>query len=140
MSVVRIRSRSKSAVARFRSNAVRCGVMRPSLRNPTLCLILFVMSPRAAGSGGAHECYCCPPLLPGLCCFPASLLPRLSLRSRRGVVVELHPEGEAHAGQDLLDLVERLPPEVLGLEHLSLGLLDELADGLDVRVLEAVVA
>jgi hypothetical protein len=41
--------------------------------------------------------------------------------------------------QDLLDLVERLPPEVLGAEHLGFGLLDEFADRPDIGVLQAVV-
>ena len=41
--------------------------------------------------------------------------------------------------QDLLDLVEALAAEVLGLEHLAFGLLHQLANRADVRVLEAVV-
>ena len=41
--------------------------------------------------------------------------------------------------QDFLDLVERLAAEVLRLQHLGLGLLHQLADGPDVRVLQAVV-
>ncbi len=41
--------------------------------------------------------------------------------------------------QDLLDLIERLAPEVLGLEHFGLGLADQLANGADVGVLQAVV-
>src|SRR5579859_8192319 len=56
------------------------------------------------------------------------------------VFVELHAQAEAHLHQYILDLVERFPPEVLGLQHFVLALLHELADGLDVGVLQAVVA
>ena len=55
------------------------------------------------------------------------------------VAVEAHAEAQAHRRQDLLDLVERLAAEVLGLEHLAFGLLHELAQRPDVRVLQAVV-
>src|SRR5512145_416413 len=92
--VVRIRSFSKRAVARLRRSALRWGVVRPSFRWATRCLMV---SPRV-------------------------LAPRLR------PVVELHPEGEPHPAEDLLDLVERLAAEVLGLEHLGLGLLHELPD------------
>src|SRR5687767_11435541 len=47
-------------------------------------------------------------------------------------VVDLHPEREPHLGQELLDFVERLAAEVLGLEHLRFGLLDQVGDRLDV--------
>ena len=53
--------------------------------------------------------------------------------------VEAHAEAQAHRRQDVLDLVERLAAEVLGLQHLAFGLLHELANRPDVRVLEAVV-
>src|SRR5208282_5357850 len=55
------------------------------------------------------------------------------------VLVEFHAQAEAHLGQYILDLVERLSAEVLGLQHFVLALLHEFADGLDVRVLQAVV-
>src|SRR6266436_4421990 len=55
------------------------------------------------------------------------------------VLVELHSQREAHLHQYILDLVERLAAEVLGLQHFVFALLDELADGLDVRVLQAIV-
>src|SRR6267378_1470793 len=55
------------------------------------------------------------------------------------VLVELHAQTEAHLHQYILDLVERLPTEVLGLQHFVFALLDEFADGLDVGVLQAVV-
>ena len=41
--------------------------------------------------------------------------------------------------QDLLDLVQRLSAEVLRLQHLAFGLLHELANRPDIRVLQAVV-
>src|ERR1700760_2393567 len=63
---------------------------------------------------------------------------RLLERVRTRPVVELHAELEAHLGEQLLDLFERLAAEVLGLQHLGLGLLHELADVLDVGVLQAV--
>src|SRR4051794_26874617 len=59
---------------------------------------------------------------------------------RVAVLVDLHAERQAHLSEDLLDLIQGLAAEVLGLKHLGFGLLDELADGGDVRVLEAVVA
>ena len=59
---------------------------------------------------------------------------------RVAVLVDLHAEREAHLREDFLDLVQGLAAEVLGLQHLGFGLLDELADGGDVGVLQAVVA
>src|SRR5690606_36386825 len=108
-SVVSICSCSSSEVTMLRSMARRWDVVRPSLRPPQRCLI----------SGLARL---------------ADL--RESLAGRE--VLERHAQREAHGGQHLLDLVERLAPEVLGLEHLGLGLLHQLADVLDVGVLEAV--
>src|SRR6267154_4312711 len=55
------------------------------------------------------------------------------------VLIELHAQREAHLHQYILDLVERFAAEVLGLQHFVFALLDELADGLDVGVLQAVV-
>ena len=54
-------------------------------------------------------------------------------------LVEPHAEAQSHAVQDLLDLIQRLPAEVLGPEHLGFRLLHQLADRADVRVLQAVV-
>src|SRR5438067_9581477 len=53
-------------------------------------------------------------------------------------VLELHAERQPHLVEELLDLVERLAAEVLRLEHFLLALLHELADVLDVGVLQAV--
>src|SRR5262249_22524202 len=55
------------------------------------------------------------------------------------LLIDLHAQREAHRGKDFLDLVERLAAEVLGLEHLRFRLLHQLADGLDVGILQAVV-
>src|SRR5581483_6101113 len=55
------------------------------------------------------------------------------------VLVNHHAEAEAHRGQDVLDFVQRLAAEILGLEHFGFGLLDEVADRLDIRVLQTVV-
>src|SRR5215212_3003805 len=49
-----------------------------------------------------------------------------------------HAERQPEAGQHVLDLVERFTAEVLRREHLTLGALHEIAEGADVRVLEAV--
>src|SRR5919197_622601 len=66
-------------------------------------------------------------------------LPRRGRRLALGrPVLQLHSQGEPHLREDLLDLLQRLAAEVLRLQHLGLGLLDEIADGLDVGVLEAV--
>src|SRR6185295_5684530 len=62
-----------------------------------------------------------------------------SLGRLRRRLIEPHAQAQSHAGQDFLDLVERLPTEVLRLQHFALGLLHELTDGPDIRVLQAVV-
>src|SRR5215471_11343131 len=54
--------------------------------------------------------------------------------------LELHAERETHRPQDVADLVQGLAPEVLRLEHVLLGLLHEVADGPDARVLQTVRA
>src|SRR5947207_11963965 len=67
---------------------------------------------------------------------------RRTLGTRRhGVplLIEPHPEAEPHGAQDLLDFVQGLSAEVLRLQHLSLGLLDQLPDRRDVGILKAVV-
>ncbi len=56
----------------------------------------------------------------------------------RRPVRHFHAEVQTHAGQHLLDLVQRLAAEIRGAEHLRLGLLDEVADIDDVVVLQAV--
>src|ERR1700677_2314311 len=63
------------------------------------------------------------------------LLPALD---HLGPVVDLHPQGQPHVREDLLDLLQALPAEVLRLQHVLLRALHELTDEGDVRVLEAV--
>ena len=58
---------------------------------------------------------------------------------RRPCESNFMPKREAEAAENFLDLVQRLAAEVLGAEHLGFGLLHQVADGLDVGVLEAVV-
>src|SRR5262245_47160678 len=73
------------------------------------------------------------PLLP----FQPAPVPLLLRRCRR--LIDPHAEAQPHRVQDFLDLVQTLPAEVLGFEHLALSLLNQLANRPDVRVLEAVV-
>ena len=102
--VVRCSWRS-SAVAWLRSIAMRCSVTRPSFRCATRCLIVF-----SSGRGWGL----------GLDLQPQPRLQSLSLFLRRRRLVEAHAEAQAHRVQDLLDLVQALAAEVLGLEHLGL--------------------
>src|SRR5262245_40249369 len=53
--------------------------------------------------------------------------------------VELHSQSESHTGQNVLDFVQRLAPEILGLQHLGLALLNQVTNGFNVRVLQAIV-
>src|SRR3546814_3963617 len=50
----------------------------------------------------------------------------------------IHAEPQAHAGENFLDLVERLAAEVGRAQHLGLGLLNQIADVDDVVVLQAI--
>src|SRR5438552_3346610 len=54
------------------------------------------------------------------------------------VAAHVHAEAEVHLAQDVLDLLERLAPEIAVLEHLGLALLHQVADGLDLRRAQAV--
>src|SRR4029077_3481424 len=86
--------------------------------------------------------------LPGLA---ARLQPEIFLRGSHGglawkwrpdnasVLVEFHAQREAHLHQYIFDLVERFATKVFSLQHLVLALLHELANGLNVGVLQAVV-
>src|ERR1700722_13451339 len=56
------------------------------------------------------------------------------------VLVDLHTQAQTHRGKYLLDFVQRLAAEVLGLDHFRFGLLHQFANRLNVRVLQAVVA
>src|SRR3954470_3705990 len=111
--VVRCSWRS-SEVAWFRSIEMRCSVTRPSFRCATRCLMRVSRSAR-------------------------KLRRRARSFLQRAGLVDAHAEAQAHRVQDLLDFVQALAAEVLGLEHLGLGLLHQLANRPDIRVLQAVV-
>src|SRR5581483_9644452 len=51
------------------------------------------------------------------------------------MLVELHAQRQSHLHQNVLDLIERLAAEVLGLEHFIFALLHEFTNSLDIRVL-----
>src|SRR5438067_2789170 len=66
------------------------------------------------------------------------LLHRRRLRGGRlgRPVLQLHAQRQSHLGEDLLDFLQGFPPESLGLQHLRLVLLPQLADGPDVCLLQ----
>src|SRR6185436_19910936 len=101
--------------ARFRSIALRLDVSRSNFLPEFLCRMVIL-------------------------CLAALRLRLLRLPALEELrpVVDLHPERETHVGEDLLDLLEGLATEVLGLEHVLLAALHQLADERDVRVLQAV--
>src|SRR5213593_696177 len=99
-SVVRTVSCSRSAVTRLRKSARRCAAVRPS----------FTPATRWRMASGRL--------------LLALQPPAIELVARREAL-ELHAERQPHVVEDLLDLVQRLAAEVLGLEHLLLAPLDE---------------
>src|SRR6186713_3391019 len=114
-SVVSMRSCATRLAVSARNIALRWLVLRLNCRPALRCLIVrFLESLLALG------------------------LLRLPALQHPGPVVELHAETQAHGGQDLFDFFERLATKVLGLEHVLLGLLNQLADQGDVGVLQAV--
>src|SRR5687767_12435398 len=72
-----------------------------------------------------------------LWCGIASLPGPGSGRERR-MIRHVHAEAQAEPRQQLLQLLERLAAEVLGLEHLALAAPHQIAQGVDVGVLQAV--
>ena len=56
------------------------------------------------------------------------------------MLVDLHAQAQSHLRQDLFDLIEALAAKILGLQHLAFRLLHQLADGLNIGVLQAVIA
>src|SRR5512137_748405 len=116
--VVSIFSFLSNAVTSILSNALRCPLFLPNCLPAHACLIIRSLSKEGL--------YFCGPLRqepPGL---------------GHDLVIHFHSQAQSHAAQDLFDLVERLPAEVLGLEHLAFGLLYHLRDGLNPGILEAV--
>src|SRR5258708_795617 len=134
VSVVVIRPCSKRLVTRFRNVARRCHGLRPSFDPDFRCRIRLSLYPSLRTSFGA-------PLQPDRIfgCRRRRRLARQRRPDNPAVLVELHAEAQTHFYENVLDLVERLPAEVLGLQHFVFALLHELADSLNIRVLEAVV-
>src|SRR5579872_3638122 len=60
-------------------------------------------------------------------------------RDQAALSIELHAKAQAEVAQDFLDLIQRLATEVLGAQHFGFGLLHQVADGLNIGVLQAVV-
>src|SRR5262245_42697 len=109
---------------------MRCSVTLPSFRCATLCLIFS----RLEGPKGLERLDGLPyPARPAPPTLPAPLL----VRHRR--LIDPHAEAQSHGVEDLLDLVQALATEILRLEHLGFGLLHQLANRADVRVLQTVV-
>ena len=52
--------------------------------------------------------------------------------------IHLHSEPQSHLRQDFLNFVERFLAEILRPQHLPFGLLHQVGDGLDIRILQAV--
>src|SRR5262245_8870770 len=118
--VVSIRSYWNNAVTRFRSKARRCDAVRLSFRWSLRCRM---------------ERWSSPPRGPeGLSVLGVEPDRGLALVVRRNV----HPEGEAHFAENVLDLFQRLPAEVPVLEHLALALLHQVTDVLDLGGPQAV--
>src|SRR5437773_9926629 len=59
--------------------------------------------------------------------------------NRITLLVKLHPKVEAHAAQNVANLAQRLFAEVLGGQHFALRPLHQIANGLDARVLQAII-
>src|SRR6185369_3048965 len=110
-------------VARLRNSELRLSLGRFSLNPATLCLmeLSFHRIRRSLFLGTV-------------------IRQRTAHRRRWGdqppVRIDAHTEQQAHVGENLFDLVERLAAEVLGTQHLGLGLLYQFPNGLDVGVLE----
>src|SRR3954470_22043163 len=126
-SVVSMRSWAMRFAARFRNIARRWLLLRPNLRPALRCRIGVLPSwfgPVAKGRGR-----------------PSALVAvrlRLPALEHLRPAVDLHAQRKPHAPEDLFDLLERLAAEVLGLQHVLLDALHQLADERDVGVLQAV--
>src|SRR5512140_3641287 len=126
--VVSIRSCRKSDVTRLRSSARRCSCVRESFRNETRWRMVrqslrrvIVQVGRGRGGGRLGRAFA----------HGARRAPRI-------VSGYVHAQSEAQVGQHVLDLLERLAAEVAVLQHLGLALLHQVADRLDVGLLETV--
>ena len=63
---------------------------------------------------------------------------RFILQSPWRPIIYFHPETETHVGQNFFDLVQGFPPEVFRCQDLRLGLLNKIANILDVRVFQTI--
>src|SRR6185436_16718591 len=72
-------------------------------------------------------------------CFQGHHLSGACVIDEPALLIELHSKMQSHRREDLFDLVEGFPPEVFGLEHIGLRLLDKLADSSNIGVLKTVV-
>src|SRR5580704_12216842 len=123
--VVMAKSLSITLVTKPRNNESRAATFRLSLKPPRLCRILF---------GNLVQIL-----------VVVHIRRRAIVRQRRGrsnqtaLSVKLHAETKAQIGQYFFNLIERFPAEVLGAQHLRLGPLDQVANGLNISVFEAVI-
>src|ERR1700683_5826425 len=66
------------------------------------------------------------------------LLPHLVELAARRQIFQPHSERESHICQRFLDFIWRLTAEILDLEHVLFGALDQFADIFDVGILQPV--
>src|SRR5213595_3348057 len=60
-------------------------------------------------------------------------------RDRISLLIKFHPEIQTHPVQDFLNLVERFLAEILRSQHFPFAALDQIANGPDICILQAVV-
>src|SRR5262249_13706287 len=134
-SVVTICSCLINAAAMFANMARRCSGLRLSLRwaLPWRIQISEIRRQRTEENSS-------------VVCHLSSVLCSVMILEALGQLVDIvgrparhfHAEMQTHLGQHLLDLVERLAPEIGRAQHLGFALLYEIADINDVVVLEAI--
>src|SRR5579872_5381667 len=122
-----MRSFSMRFVTKFRSVARRWAGLRPSLWPDLRCLmdrsaVRFLRSDRR-----------------GFLRSWRSSLARKRRPDHASVLIEFHAEAQAHFLQNVLDLVERFAAKVFCLEHFRFGLLHQLAQVLNIGVLQTIV-
>src|SRR4051812_5060376 len=121
-SVVSIAPFSMSDVARLRSSARRCSLVRRSCRPAFLCRIELLLHVVRCGRGRTAR-------------WRAGI--QHANRSIRRLF-EPHAEIQFFALEEIGDFLKRLLAEVLDLQNLTLRLPDQIAQAADVRVLERV--
>src|SRR4051812_35046427 len=121
-SVVSIAPFSMSDVARFRSSARRCSLVRRSCRPAFLCRIELLLHVVRCGRGSTAR-------------WRAGVQHANRSISR---LFEPHAEIQFLALEEIGDLLQRFLAEVLDLKNLALGLANEIAQAADVGVLQGV--